>query len=101
MGLSRQEHWNGLPFPSPKGTIERKKVIDYTIKYLHMYLPIIYQGKIVLGENGVREKEGRRVDAVFTAEMLPVEDIRRISDCLGDVALLANYGKPGQSHCLR
>ena len=61
MGFSRQEHWNGLPFPSPKGTIERKKVIDYTIKYLHMYLPIIYQGKIVLGENGVREKEGRRV----------------------------------------
>ena len=26
MGLSRQEHWSGLPFPSPKGTIERKKV---------------------------------------------------------------------------
>ena len=38
-----------------------KKVIDYTIKYLHMYLPIIYLGKIVLGENGGREKEGRRV----------------------------------------
>ena len=26
MGLSRQECWSGLPFPSPKGTIERKKV---------------------------------------------------------------------------
>ena len=26
MGFSRQEHWGGLPFPSPKGTIERKKV---------------------------------------------------------------------------
>ena len=26
MGFSRQEHWNGLPFPSPNGTIERKKV---------------------------------------------------------------------------
>ena len=26
MGFSRQEHWSGLPFPSPKGTIERKKV---------------------------------------------------------------------------
>ena len=26
MGLSRQEHWSGLPFPSSKGTIERKKV---------------------------------------------------------------------------
>ena len=25
-GFSRQEHWSGLPFPSPKGTIERKKV---------------------------------------------------------------------------
>ena len=25
MGVSRQEHWSGLPFPSPKGTIERKK----------------------------------------------------------------------------
>ena len=25
-GLSRQEHWSGLPFPSPKGTIERRKV---------------------------------------------------------------------------
>ena len=25
MGFSRQEHWSGLPFPSPKGTIERKK----------------------------------------------------------------------------
>ena len=24
--LSRQEYWNGLPFPSPKGTIEKKKV---------------------------------------------------------------------------
>ena len=26
MGFSRQEHWSGLPFPSPKGTIERRKV---------------------------------------------------------------------------
>ena len=26
MGFSRQEHWSGLPFPSPKGTRERKKV---------------------------------------------------------------------------
>ena len=26
MGFSRQEHWSALPFPSPKGTIERKKV---------------------------------------------------------------------------
>ena len=26
MGFSRQEHWSGLSFPSPKGTIERKKV---------------------------------------------------------------------------
>jgi len=26
MGFSRQEHWSGLPFPSPKGNIERKKV---------------------------------------------------------------------------
>ena len=26
IGSSRQEHWSGLPFPSPKGTIERKKV---------------------------------------------------------------------------
>ena len=26
MGFSRQEHWSGLPFPSPKGTTERKKV---------------------------------------------------------------------------
>ena len=26
MGFSRQEHWSGLPFPSPKGAIERKKV---------------------------------------------------------------------------
>ena len=25
MGVSRQEHWSGLPFPSPKETIERKK----------------------------------------------------------------------------
>jgi len=25
MGSSRQEHWSGLPFPSPKGTIKRKK----------------------------------------------------------------------------
>ena len=25
MGFSRQAHWSGLPFPSPKGTIERKK----------------------------------------------------------------------------
>ena len=61
MGLSRQEHWSGLLFPSPKETIERNKLIDYTITYLHMYLPIIYLGKIVLGENGGREKEGRRV----------------------------------------
>ena len=22
MGFSRQEHWSGLPFPSPKGTID-------------------------------------------------------------------------------
>ena len=27
MGFSRQEHWSGLPFPSPKETIERKKVV--------------------------------------------------------------------------
>ena len=26
MGFSRQEHWSELPFPAPKGTIERKKV---------------------------------------------------------------------------
>ena len=26
MGFSRQEHWSGLPFPSPKGTTERKKM---------------------------------------------------------------------------
>ena len=26
MGFSRQEHWRGFTFPSPKGTIERKKV---------------------------------------------------------------------------
>ena len=26
MGFSRQEHWSGLPSPSPKGTVERKKV---------------------------------------------------------------------------
>ena len=26
MGFFRQEHWSGLQFPSPKGTIERKKV---------------------------------------------------------------------------
>ena len=26
MGYSRQEHWSGLPFPSRKETIERKKV---------------------------------------------------------------------------
>ena len=26
MGFSRQEHWSGLPFPSPKETTERKKV---------------------------------------------------------------------------
>ena len=26
MGFSRQEQWSGLPFPPPKGTIERKKV---------------------------------------------------------------------------
>ena len=26
LGFSRQEHWSGLPFPSPKGTTERKKV---------------------------------------------------------------------------
>ena len=25
-GIFRQEHWSGLPFPSPKGTMERKKV---------------------------------------------------------------------------
>ena len=25
-GFSRQEHWSGLPFPSPKGATERKKV---------------------------------------------------------------------------
>ena len=26
LGFSRQEHWSGLPFPAPTGTIERKKV---------------------------------------------------------------------------
>ena len=26
MGFSRREHRSGLPFPSPKGTIERKKM---------------------------------------------------------------------------
>ena len=26
MGFSRQEHWSGLPFPSPAKTIEREKV---------------------------------------------------------------------------
>ena len=26
MGFSRQSYWSGFPFPSPKGTIERKKV---------------------------------------------------------------------------
>ena len=48
-----------------------------------------------------RKREGRKMDAIFTAEMLPMGDIRRTSNCLGDVALLDNYSKPGQSHCLR
>ena len=30
MGFSRQEHWSGLPFPSPKETIERKKVKSFS-----------------------------------------------------------------------
>lgn len=47
------------------------------------------------------KREGRKMDAIFTAEMLPMGDIRRTSNCLGDVALLDNYSKPGQSHCLR
>ena len=34
MGLSRQEHWSGLPFPSPKGTIERKKVKSFSRVWL-------------------------------------------------------------------
>ena len=25
LGFSRQEHWSGLPFPSPKQNIERRK----------------------------------------------------------------------------
>ena len=34
MGFSRQEHWSGLPFPSPKGTIERKKVKSLSCVWL-------------------------------------------------------------------
>ena len=30
MGFSRQEHWSGFPFPSPKATIERKKVKSFS-----------------------------------------------------------------------
>ena len=34
MGFSRQEHWSRLPFPSPKGTIERKKVKSFSHVWL-------------------------------------------------------------------
>ena len=34
MGFSRQEHWSGLPFPSPKGSIERKKVKSLNFVWL-------------------------------------------------------------------
>ena len=33
-GISRQEHWSGLPFPSPKGPIERKKVMSFSRVWL-------------------------------------------------------------------
>ena len=35
MGFSRQEHWSGLPFPSPKETIERKKV--KSLSYVQLF----------------------------------------------------------------
>ena len=34
MGSSRQEHWSGLPLPSPKGTTERKKVMSLSHVWL-------------------------------------------------------------------
>ena len=34
MGFSRQDHWSGLPFPSPKRSIERKKVKSLSCVWL-------------------------------------------------------------------
>ena len=35
MGFFRQEHWNGLPFLSPNGTIKRKKV--RSLSYVRLF----------------------------------------------------------------
>jgi len=44
MGFFRQEHWSGLPFPSPKGTIERKKVKSLSrVRFFAIPWTIAYQ----------------------------------------------------------
>ena len=39
-GILRQEHWSGLPFPSPKVTIERKKESEVTQSCLTLCNPM-------------------------------------------------------------
>ena len=50
---------------------------------------------------GVREEGKKKGGCSLYCGMLPAGDIRRVSDRLGEVALLGNYRRPGQSHCLR
>ena len=46
-GFSRQEHWSGLPLPSPKGTIERKKVKSFSrIRLFATLWPVALQAPL-------------------------------------------------------
>ena len=50
LGFSRQEHWSGLSFPSPKETIERKKV--KSLSHVQLFATpwtVAYQAPLSMG----------------------------------------------------
>ena len=59
MGFSRQEHWSGLPSPSPKGTIEKKKVKSLSRVQLFATLwTVAYQAPPSMGFSRQEHRSG-------------------------------------------
>ena len=42
LGFSRQEHWSGLPFPSPMYTVNSNKYPNYCVALMLIINPLLY-----------------------------------------------------------
>ena len=59
MGFSRQDHWSGLPFPSPIGTIVRKKVKSLSrVQLFAIPWTVAYQAPLSMEFSGKSTIEG-------------------------------------------